>query len=73
MIKIIRDMLRKETAFTAIKVSIAVGTCLNIINQGPILFYGGDFSFLKAAMNYTVPFLVSSYSGAKARQQAVGE
>ena len=73
MINIARAMLSKKTAFTAIKVSIAVGTCLNIINQGHILFYGGDFSFLKAAMNYAVPLLVSSYSGAKAKQQAGGE
>ena len=73
MKNITRAMLSKRTALTAMKVSIAVGTCLNIINQGHVLFYGGDFSFLKAAMNYAVPFLVSSYSGAKAKQQAAGE
>ena len=68
MIDTIRLMLRKETVITAIKVSIAVGTCLNIINQGPVVFYGGELSFIKAGMNYAVPFFVSSFSGAKAKQ-----
>jgi len=51
----------------AIKVSLFVGTCLNAINQGPALWRGETLSWGRLALNFLVPFLVSSYSGAKAR------
>ncbi len=43
-------------------------TCLNIINQGDAIWQGGDIDWSRFMMNYAVPFLVASYSGAKARK-----
>ena len=47
------------------KVSLVVGTALNAINNGPQLFSGDAISVWKVALNYLVPFLVSTYSGAR--------
>lgn len=53
----------------AMKVSLVVGTCLNLINQGANIYHGGTPEWGKLALNYAVPFLVSSYSAARARAQ----
>ncbi|WP_373490442.1 nitrate/nitrite transporter NrtS [Parasphingorhabdus sp.] len=50
------------------RVAIVVGTCLNIINQGVAIWHGGDIDWSRFLMNYAVPFLVASYSAAKARK-----
>lgn len=49
----------------AVRVSLTVGTGLNLINQaGPILS-GAPVSWLHVLLNYLVPYCVSSYSAAK--------
>ena len=53
----------------AIKVSLVVGTCLNLINHGGTIYHGGAPEWGKLALNYAVPFMVSSYSAARARSQ----
>jgi hypothetical protein len=52
----------------AVKVSLVVGTCLNVINQGSAIWHGADVDWPRFGLNYLVPFLVSSYSAGKARQ-----
>lgn len=69
MTTIIGEMLSAPVLRNAGKVSLVVGTCLNLINQGPTIYHGGDPEWGKLALNYTVPLLVSSYSAAKARTQ----
>lgn len=49
----------------AIRVALVVGSILNLINQGPALWSGTEISFVNVALNYFVPFCVSSYSAAK--------
>lgn len=56
-------------AKSAIKVSLVVGSALNAINNGPQLFSGEAISIWKVALNYLVPFLVSTYSGARNEYQ----
>ena len=51
----------------AIRVSLFVGTCLNAINQGSAFWHGSGIEWGKVALNYLVPYLVSSYSAARAR------
>ena len=46
------------------KVSLVVGTVLNLVNQGPVLCQQSRISWVKAVMNYLVPFCVSAYSAA---------
>ena len=49
----------------AAKVAFVVGFVLNVINQGPALWDGGDISWWHVLLNFVVPFCVSSYSAAK--------
>lgn len=60
-------MLFPTVLATAIKVSLVVGTCLNLINQGAAVWHGAPIDWPRLGLNYLVPFLVSSYSGGKAR------
>lgn len=68
MSKLLTHMFSRTVVTNAIKVSLFVGTCLNAINQGAAIWHGAGVEWSKVALNYAVPFLVSSYSAAKARQ-----
>lgn len=61
------DILRN-----AAKVAFIVGLVLNVINQGPALWYGGDISWWHVLLNFLVPFCVSSYSAAKHQMAHAG-
>lgn len=65
--ELVTQMLSRPVVANAIKVSLFVGTCLNAINQGSAIWHGTGIDLSKVALNYAVPFLVSSYSAAKAR------
>lgn len=58
-------MFTSQVAGNALRVSLVVGLCLNLINQGPALWHGASPDWLKLALNHAVPFLVASYSGAR--------
>ena len=54
----------KEIILKSFKISIIVGSLLNIINQGEVIF-SFDFEhidYIKSLLTYAVPFLVSSYT-----------
>ncbi|GAC1357988.1 MAG: hypothetical protein NVSMB34_12720 [Variovorax sp.] len=53
----------------ALKVSLVVGTVLNIINNGERLWVHHDAGFWQVALNYLVPYCVSSYSAARNEAQ----
>lgn len=65
-------MAHRQVAGNAIKVSLFVGTCLNAINQGAAIWQGTGVEWSKVVLNYVVPFLVASYSAAKARKGLEG-
>lgn len=50
----------------AAKVSLMVGTVLNLVNQGPQLLAGQGVQASRALLNFLVPFCVAAYSGARA-------
>jgi len=54
----------KEMLIKSSKIAIVVGTILNIINQGEIIFSSNffDLDYIKSLLTYTVPFLVSTYT-----------
>ncbi len=52
---------------TALKVAAVVGTILNLINQGDVLWGDASVRFPHLALNYLVPYLVSSHSIVKAQ------
>ena len=68
MAGLLNHMLSRPVVTGAIKVSLFVGTCLNAINQGSALWHGAGVEWDKVLLNYTVPYLVASYSAAKARK-----
>jgi len=65
-------MLSRPVVTNAIKVSLFVGTCLNAINQGAAIWHGAGVAWDKVLLNYVVPYLVASYSAAKARKTLEG-
>jgi hypothetical protein len=57
-------------------VALVVGTILNVINQGDVLFLGGELNVLKLALTYCVPYCVATYGAvtfAKAQMYPRGE
>lgn len=58
--------LSRPVAVNALRVALVVGTCLNTINQGPQFWDGEPIVWSKVALNFLVPYLVATYSGAKA-------
>lgn len=64
-------VITESIAISAFKVSLVVGTALNVINNGPQWLSGDAISAWKIALNYLVPFLVSSYSGARNEAQVI--
>ena len=72
MAGLLNNMLARPVATAAFKVSLFVGTCLNAINQGSAFWHGTGVEWGKILLNYAVPFLVASYSAAKARMALEG-
>jgi len=58
----------KIIVIDAIKISIIVGTLLNIVNQGDVLFFDFEnISTAKLILTYFVPYFVSTYSSVKTK------
>jgi len=68
----LRSACDRQLLITALKVSAVVGTLLNLVNQGPVIWQGEAVACWSIAMNYLVPFCVSSYSGTRVRVGAAG-
>lgn len=49
------------------KVSLVVGSILNLINQYDFLFGDAEVDILRGFLNYLVPFCVATYGGVTAR------
>jgi len=61
-----RHLLARSVVRNAILVALVVGICLNAINQGSALRHGEGIEWDKVALNFLVPYLVASYSAARA-------
>jgi methyl-accepting chemotaxis protein len=53
----------KAQFFRSIKTSLVVGTILNLINQGSVIFGDGEINLLKMLLTYVVPYSVATYAG----------
>ena len=53
----VSDGVPKRSFFLA----LVVGTVLNLINQGEILFGGGKLNLIKIFLTYAVPYCVATY------------
>ena len=47
--------------------ALIVGTVLNLINQGEILFGGGKLNLIKIFLTYAVPYCVATYGAVSYR------
>ncbi|WP_037336914.1 hypothetical protein [Saccharospirillum impatiens] len=55
----------RERTTNSLKIALFVGTVLNLINQGDVLWGAGTLSVPHVIMNYAVPFCVAWYSAWK--------
>lgn len=65
MIELFRAACSRRIASNALRISLVVGTVLNLINQGGAIFYGSGVSWPHVFLNYLVPYFVATYSAAK--------
>jgi hypothetical protein len=58
----IRICLRREHLGRTIRIALVVGTVLTLFNQGDVILRGeaAALTWIKAALNYCVPFVVSN-------------
>lgn len=49
----------------ALRISLVVGTMLNLINQGERVWAGGALSWPHIMLNFAVPFCVAVFSGGR--------
>lgn len=51
-------------------VALIVGSILNLINQGDVLFGGGRLNLFKLILTFAVPYAVATYGAVAARMSA---
>ena len=54
----------------ALVMALVIGTILNLINQGDALLHGTSLNWLKIALTYITPYLVSTHGAMAARLHA---
>ena len=52
--------------------ALVVGTILNLINQGDVLWSGGGINFLKLVLTYLVPYCVATYGAMAVHDRSTG-
>ena len=57
--------LSHHIVVNALKIGLAVGTVLNLVNQGEAMLQGATIEWGHLLLNYLVPYCVASYSAAK--------
>ena len=62
---VLRLMQQRRIVCSALKVSLVVGTVLNLINNGEYFWTHHTVNLWHAALNFVVPYCVSSYSAAR--------
>lgn len=60
-----RLLVERSQVCNALKVSLVVGTVLNLLNQGQAILQGDYPDGWRLLLNYLVPFGVSLYSAVK--------
>lgn len=66
---VLRLMLQPSIVRSALKVSLVVGTILNVINNGEQIWTAHTVTLWRLALNFVVPYCVSSYSAARNQAQ----
>lgn len=66
---LLRTACQRPIVLAAIKVALVVGTVLNLINQCGRVLDGLPPAWFHVALNFLVPYLVSSYSAARSEMR----
>jgi hypothetical protein len=73
LLKICRYCLSDGVPKRSVFLALIVGTVLNLVNQGEILFGGGKLNLVKILLTYAIPYCVATYGAvflsAKGRAQ----
>ena len=56
-----------DLVWRAAKISLVVGSILNLVNQGNVLWGDAELEILHFLLNYLVPFGVSTFSAMQVR------
>lgn len=51
----------------ALSMAAVIGTILNAINQGDVILHGQHINWLKIALTYLTPYIVSTHGAVMAR------
>ncbi len=62
---LLKIWLSHHIVVNALKIGLAVGTMLNLVNQGENIMHGATIEWGHLLLNYLVPYCVASYSAAK--------
>jgi hypothetical protein len=62
----------RDIAFSSLRISLVVGTVLNLINQGGYWLQGEGLHVGHFILNYSVPFCVAAYSAIRTRSKDIG-
>ena len=57
----------------SLKVALIVGIALNLINQGEALFGAASVNWLKLALTFAMPYVVSTYGAVAVRWEAAAD
>ena len=68
----VRQICMRDIAFSSLRISLVVGTVLNLINQGGYWLHGEGMHVGHFILNYTVPFCVAAYSAMRTRLKDLG-
>jgi hypothetical protein len=69
LLKICKIALEKDIVMYSLKVAIVIGSVLNIINQGEVIFkmQFDKVSWYKLILTFAVPYLVLIYASVRMR------
>lgn len=62
-------VLKPRIVWSALKVSMVVGTVLKVVNNGDHFWMNHPMNLWQALLNFVVPLCVSSYSAARNQVQ----
>jgi hypothetical protein len=68
----VQQICMRDIAFSSLRISLVVGTVLNLINQGGYWLHGEGLHTGHFILNYAVPFCVASYSAIRTRLKDIG-
>lgn len=65
--------LQRSIVTNAVRISLFVGTVLNLINQGGAVLSGDNPSWPHVVLNYAVPYCVATSSAVRIAMKRKGE